>query len=186
MDQRTYIRFASLAALVLLMALALACSSARDDPLLSRRNCSPRLPCRSTRLWHPTPRLNLKPNPTPKRSLSLKPRPPVNRPTSSASTTRGKSPSLSGITLPSRWRTSSSDTSSCTAWCTRWNLVEVAEERLPVGCSQVRRRGRGARTWPGPSRRSQYRPAPGFRRSRRCRLLLRRVLRMSGLACGPS
>ena len=35
MDQRTYIRFASLAALVLLMALALACSSARDDPLLS-------------------------------------------------------------------------------------------------------------------------------------------------------
>ena len=36
MDQRTTtIRFACVAALVLLMALALACSSARDDPLLS-------------------------------------------------------------------------------------------------------------------------------------------------------
>lgn len=35
MDQRTYIRFASLAALILLAFLALACSSARDDPLLS-------------------------------------------------------------------------------------------------------------------------------------------------------
>ena len=35
MNQRTYIRFTSLAALILLMALALACSSARDDPLLS-------------------------------------------------------------------------------------------------------------------------------------------------------
>lgn len=35
MDQRIYIRFTSLAALIFLMALALACSSARDDPLLS-------------------------------------------------------------------------------------------------------------------------------------------------------
>ena len=35
MDQRTNTHFASLAALILLMALALACSSARDDPLLS-------------------------------------------------------------------------------------------------------------------------------------------------------
>ena len=35
MDQRTYICFASLAALILLAFLALACSSARDDPLLS-------------------------------------------------------------------------------------------------------------------------------------------------------